>query len=145
MANLKKRKQKWGTCQQQFVGLTLTCFPGKEENRIFNVNCQPSLWQKLTSGRSESPFHWQREAKKPSKQNSFKLPVQLHLNNLLFIFFLRLFFLKLADMCVDKHALLHKMTCVFGKGKKIAKISPTLRIRELLSLLWGNTVSLDLS
>lgn len=56
MANLKKRKQRKGTCQQQFVGLTLTCFPGKEENRIFNVNCQPQLWQKLTSERSRVSF-----------------------------------------------------------------------------------------
>lgn len=48
-------------------------------------------------------------------------------------------------MCIDKHALLHKMTCVFGKGKKkkVTKIPPTLRVRELLYLLWGKTVSLN--
>lgn len=73
----------------------------------------------------EPAFHWQKEAKKPSKQNSFKLPLQLHLNNLLF--FLRLFFFKLADMCIDKQALLHKMTCVFGKKKNHKKTVSPLR------------------
>lgn len=47
-------------------------------------------------------------------------------------------------MCVDKHALLHKMTCVFGKEEKNhEKIPPTLKRKEPLSLLWGNTVHLD--
>ena len=65
MANLKKRKQRKGICQQQFVGLTLTCFPGKEENRIFNVNCQPQLWQKLTSERSRVSFPLAVKHRKP--------------------------------------------------------------------------------
>jgi len=67
MANLKKRKQRKGTCQQQFVGLTLTCFPGKEENRIFNVNCQPQLWQKLTSERSRVSFPLVKHRNPPNR------------------------------------------------------------------------------